>query len=260
MGKHFDVVVVGAGIFGSCAAHHCQKLGLRTLLLEQFAFGHKNGSSHGKSRIIRYAHTDAPYVPLVHDAYQQIDELEKKRDEKLWRKTGLLWVGPDETISGMSSILKDSSINHDVISGNEVSTRYPQFKYDDSVSALIDPMGGVLFADKWLNAFQDEFRSAGGVIHHEEEVVKFTDGKPVEIVTNKDTYTANKAIVTVGSWISKLIPSLPLKVQPLSIHVTYFKAKKPEESHLTEFEHFPVFIGSQFPGHFSVYALHASRT
>ncbi|VDO79429.1 unnamed protein product [Haemonchus placei] len=31
----FDVVVVGAGIFGSCTAYHCQKLGLKTLLLEK---------------------------------------------------------------------------------------------------------------------------------------------------------------------------------------------------------------------------------
>lgn len=35
MADVYDVVVVGAGIFGSCTAYHCQKKGLRTLLVEQ---------------------------------------------------------------------------------------------------------------------------------------------------------------------------------------------------------------------------------
>ncbi|KAK5974738.1 DAO domain-containing protein [Trichostrongylus colubriformis] len=81
----FDVIVVGAGIFGSCTAYHCQKLGLKTLLLEQYGLGHSNGSSHGLSRIIRYAHTESEYVPLVTEAYRQIEELEKHTGEKLWR-------------------------------------------------------------------------------------------------------------------------------------------------------------------------------
>ncbi|PIO77553.1 FAD dependent oxidoreductase [Teladorsagia circumcincta] len=82
----FDVVVVGAGIFGSCTAYHCQKFGLKTLLLEKYELGHCNGSSHGLSRIIRYAHVDSAYVPLVSESYRQIEELESKTKQKLWRQ------------------------------------------------------------------------------------------------------------------------------------------------------------------------------
>lgn len=39
MSTDYDVVVVGAGIFGSCTAYNCQKIGLKTLLLEQVSFG-----------------------------------------------------------------------------------------------------------------------------------------------------------------------------------------------------------------------------
>ncbi|KAK6048859.1 FAD dependent oxidoreductase [Cooperia oncophora] len=99
--EKFDVVVVGAGIFGSCTAYHCQKLGLKTLLLEKYELGHINGSSHGLSRIIRYAHTDSAYVPLVNDSYGQIEELEKKIGENLWRRAVHITIYLTREPSGM---------------------------------------------------------------------------------------------------------------------------------------------------------------
>ncbi|ULT92181.1 hypothetical protein L3Y34_009725 [Caenorhabditis briggsae] len=144
----FDVVVVGAGIFGSCTAYHCQKLGLQTLLLEQFTLGHSNGSSHGKSRIIRYAHAAPEYVPLVADAYTQIEALEKKRGEKLWNKLGLLWAATGNQVNEISVHLKNLNIEHEVIPGNEISNHYPQLKFDEKWTGLVDPMGGVIYANK----------------------------------------------------------------------------------------------------------------
>ena len=59
------MVVIGAGVMGSAAAHalatgSCTGAGhagqhrrYKVALLEQHAFGHKHGSSHGDSRIIR---------------------------------------------------------------------------------------------------------------------------------------------------------------------------------------------------------------
>jgi glycine/D-amino acid oxidase-like deaminating enzyme len=51
----FDIVVVGAGVFGISTSlflslHYPQ---LRIALLEQFKIGHTEGSSHAQSRIIR---------------------------------------------------------------------------------------------------------------------------------------------------------------------------------------------------------------
>jgi hypothetical protein len=40
-GAHYDAVVVGAGIMGSCAAYHLAKRGKKVLLLEQFELLHR---------------------------------------------------------------------------------------------------------------------------------------------------------------------------------------------------------------------------
>ena len=63
--RSFDVIVVGAGIMGSCAAHAAASRGARTLLLERFDLLHDLGSSHGHSRTIRDAYPKARYPPMV---------------------------------------------------------------------------------------------------------------------------------------------------------------------------------------------------
>jgi sarcosine oxidase/L-pipecolate oxidase len=49
----YDVIVVGAGIMGSATAWELARRGQKVVLLEQFDFLHRRGSSHGESRIIR---------------------------------------------------------------------------------------------------------------------------------------------------------------------------------------------------------------
>ena len=49
----FDLIVVGAGIMGSASAYYAARGGASVLLLEQFRFLHRRGSSHGESRITR---------------------------------------------------------------------------------------------------------------------------------------------------------------------------------------------------------------
>lgn len=244
MTKHYDVVVVGAGIFGSCTAYHCQRLGLRTLLLEQFNLGHSNGSSHGKSRIIRYAHTDPEYVPLVGDSYAQIEQLEQKRGEKLWNKLGLLWAATGNQVQSISGHLKKHNIEHEVVNGTKIAERYPQFKFDEKWTALIDPMGGVIYANKWLQAFQEEFKVLGGTIQENEPVVSHTetDNSLVEITTRSGQYTANKLVFTVGCWITKFFPNVNFEIKPISLAVCYWNAKEEKNRHLLDENHFPVVI------------------
>uniref|UniRef100_A0A1I7TJ40 sarcosine oxidasee (formaldehyde-forming) n=1 Tax=Caenorhabditis tropicalis TaxID=1561998 RepID=A0A1I7TJ40_9PELO len=244
MTKQYDVIVVGAGIFGSCTAYHCQRLGLRTLLLEQFNLGHSNGSSHGKSRIIRYAHTDPEYVPLVGDSYSQIEELEQKRGEKLWNKLGLLWAATGNQVQSISGHLSKHNIEHEVVPGNKIADRYPQFKFDDKWTGLIDPMGGVIYANKWLSAYQDEFRNLGGTIQENEPVISHdeNDNGTVSVNTKSGHYTTNKIIFTVGCWITKFFPNVNFEIKPISLAVCYWNAKKEENSQLLSEKNFPVLI------------------
>ena len=49
----YDVILAGLGAKGSSTAAHLAMRGQRVLGLERWTPGHRNGSSHGDSRIIR---------------------------------------------------------------------------------------------------------------------------------------------------------------------------------------------------------------
>ena len=64
-----DVVIVGGGVIGCATAYHQSRSGRKVALVEQFAYGHGTGSTHGPSRIIRLAYDGADYVALARSSY-----------------------------------------------------------------------------------------------------------------------------------------------------------------------------------------------
>lgn len=55
MNQNVDVIVLGLGANGSSAIYHLSKTGARVCGINQFTPPHTHGSSHGQSRIIRFA-------------------------------------------------------------------------------------------------------------------------------------------------------------------------------------------------------------
>ena len=100
---HYNAIVIGLGAMGSATLYHLAQRGWRVLGLEQFTPGHKRGSSHGDSRIIRETYFEHPlYVPLVQRAHELWRELEHKSASSLMTITGGIMIGPadGEIVSG----------------------------------------------------------------------------------------------------------------------------------------------------------------
>src|ERR1700716_2582892 len=94
----FDVIVVGLGAMGSSTLYQLSRRGKRVLGLEAFEPGHRLGSFHGESRVIRLAYFEHPnYVPLLQRAYALWDEVEQRSGAELLHITGGLMIGVPET-------------------------------------------------------------------------------------------------------------------------------------------------------------------
>lgn len=61
----YDAIVVGLGAHGSSSVAHLAKRGASVLGIEKFGKTHVNGSSHGKSRVIRQAYFEDPSCKLI---------------------------------------------------------------------------------------------------------------------------------------------------------------------------------------------------
>ncbi|XP_062588159.1 peroxisomal sarcosine oxidase-like isoform X1 [Saccostrea cucullata] len=262
----YDAVVVGAGIEGSATAYNLAKNGQRTLLLEQFPLPHSRGSSHGQSRITRVAYgKDDHYANMMKEGGKLWRELERESGTSLFLNCGCLAVGtPDNPfIKGTISSLARHRVNHDVLSYKNLQNRYPMLSLPPDHVGVLDYSGGVLMADKALQAFQKMYVRYGGELRDGEKVINIIPGSDVTIITSKGQYKARKLVLTVGPWATKLLPQLgihiPLKV--VLISVLYWKEKTAGEF---SSDRFPAFIHDgedihvyalpslEYPGHVKV--------
>ncbi|MDR3443554.1 MAG: hypothetical protein P4L65_11175 [Legionella sp.] len=54
--KTYDIVVLGCGGIGSATLYSAANAGFKTLGIEQYQRGHKNGRTHGETRAFRLAY------------------------------------------------------------------------------------------------------------------------------------------------------------------------------------------------------------
>ncbi|CAG5133379.1 unnamed protein product, partial [Candidula unifasciata] len=238
----YDVIVIGAGIEGSASAYTLSKTGRSVLLLDQFPLPHSRGSSHGQSRITRYAYEDGFYVRMMVDAFPLWTQLEQESGSQLFINCGVLDLRTENS-PGMKRVLEAltaHNVRYETLSPEQLQQRYPAVRAGDKSAAIFDPSGGILRADKALQAFQQVFLRHGGVIRDNETVTSVTPGSDVTVNTNRGQYTAHSVVIATGAWASRLCSSLGLQLplKPIRIGVYYCKANE----HQFSSHQFPCFI------------------
>ena len=97
--KTYDVVVVGAGVFGAWTTLQLARRGQSVLLLDAYGAGNSLASSGGESRIIRMGYgADELYTRWAMRSLVQWKELfaETKTSPALFHETGVLWLGSSD--------------------------------------------------------------------------------------------------------------------------------------------------------------------
>lgn len=105
------VAVVGAGIHGASVARFLAASGHGVTIYEQFPIGHTQGSSHGKSRIIRKAYPDAFYTEIMQEGYPMWFDLQRLVPEPLVFECGLAYFGREDSIDVRTMIEGLSHLN-----------------------------------------------------------------------------------------------------------------------------------------------------
>jgi sarcosine oxidase len=219
----YDAIVIGLGAMGSAALYQLARRGQRVLGLEAFAPNHELGSFHGESRVIRLAYFEHPsYVPLLLRAYELWAELERESDEKLLTITGGLMIGaPDsELVVGARTSAEQHGLEHEVLSAEETSRRYPAFNLAAHEVALSEPRAGFLRPERSIATFVRLAQAAGADAHYQEPVRSWnaSDGG-VEIATDQARYTAHRAVFACGARLSNVlggsIPAIVAERMPL---------------------------------------------
>ena len=145
----YDVIVVGAGVFGSWTAWHLAKRKLKVLLLDAYGAAHARASSGGETRIIRMSYgADEIYTRWSQRSLVQWKELSAACGQPLFQQTGVLWLeGADDLrLRESQATIQRCGIAHEVMDNAELTKRYPQVNFDGVSRGLLEPDSGILLA------------------------------------------------------------------------------------------------------------------
>ena len=240
---NYDVIVAGLGAMGSATVANCAARSQKVLGLERWTPGHRYGSSHGDSRIIREMYFEHPmYVPLLQRAYERWKEF-----GNLLHVTGGLMIGRDDEmlVQGTLRSAREHNLAHEVLSPREVKKRHPAFDLREDLVAVVDPNAGWLDPEECNAAHLKSAAKLGAELHFEEPVTSWISNENgVSVTTPVARYHAEHLVLCVGACIPTLLNGLTLPLEVERQVVFWFDQQGPEYDQAS----FPIWACEYKPG------------
>ena len=209
MASDEPVVIVGAGLMGAAAARAIALRGRRVVVVEQFAAGHGNGSSHGSARIVRRAYGDALYTALTGRAFELWSSVPS--DVPLLRMLGALDFGPDRDVAAVARHLAAVGAPHEVLTSLDAAGRWPGMEFEGDV--VFHPQAGTLDADAAVTALLADAVAHGAEVRYGSAACALPSGAgqgaPVRVgLDDGSDLLASRVVVAAGAWVSGLVGDL----------------------------------------------------
>lgn len=196
---------------GSAAAWRLAGRGRSVVALEQFSRGHAHGSSHGGSRIFRYAYPDPEYVALARRARPLWSELESETGARVIDVTGGVDHGNPADVSAIVDALRGAGIPFESLSAAAAAERFPGLRFEGDV--CFQPDAGRCRAADALDAFARAGAARGVELHEHERVVAIEPrGDGAQVRTDVAEYDAALVVVAAGAWVTQLVDDIPVRV------------------------------------------------
>jgi sarcosine oxidase len=224
-----DVVVIGAGGLGSATAWHLARRGVDVVLLERFAFGHRNGASHDTSRILRRSYHTPGYVNLAREAYDDWATLEGESGERLVTRTGGLDFFPPGAAIAADDYMRSmdtGGVPYDRLTDREVTARWPAITLPDGTFSIFQKDTSIVPAGRGTATMQALARRRGARLYDESPVTGIRGGA---VTTPDRTISAGRLVITADAWTNDLLAHLGARL-PLTVlreQVTYFAPERP---------------------------------
>ncbi len=210
-----DLVVVGGGLVGAATAWWAARSGLDVVLLERFEAGHRNGSSHGGTRIFRLAYPQSDYVQLARRALELWRQLEDEAGETLLEITGGIDLGHHDSVAATAAGLRDAGEAAEWLHPAAAAERWPGFAFTGPV--LFQPLGGRCWAERSVAALARCASTHGAEFRYQEPVRSVAVvGELAEVRTDADTYRAPQVVLAAGAWLADLATGL-VSLPPLVV-------------------------------------------
>src|ERR1700675_5021013 len=208
----YDVVVIGAGVFGSWTAWHLANRKLKVLVLDAYGAAHARASSGGETRIIRMSYAaDEIYTRWSQRSLVQWKQLSSASGQVLFQQTGVLWLeGADELrLRESQATIERCGIAHEVMDNAALTNRYPQVNFNGVSRGLLEPGSGVLLARRAVQAVMEEATKKGAEFLIAQAVTPDGSGTITKLATSRcGAFSAGHFVFACRPSLRRLFPEL----------------------------------------------------
>jgi glycine/D-amino acid oxidase-like deaminating enzyme len=232
-----DVVVIGAGIWGSFTAYHLRKSGAKVTLVDAYGPGNGRSTSGDESRGVRSSYGDRVgtqgelWMLWARDSMKRWSAFDEEwgRDLRLnlFHVTGDLILRDEwDNFQLRCKLWWDKhKIPYHILAPQDVRRSFPVMSVDEISAILYEPDAGVVRARRAVHAVAAAFEKLGGeIVIGRATPSKVTDGRLEEIALDTGTtLRADTFVYSVGAWLGKTFPDLFAKKMRVPIgYVCYF--------------------------------------
>jgi sarcosine oxidase len=225
--KKYDIVLVGAGVFGAWTALHLARRKKRVLLVDAYGPANARASSAGESRIIRMGYgADELYTRWSQQSLIQWKELFAKTCQPLFHETGVLWLAGegDSRVGQTAEVLTRCGITFEELDRATLEERYPQIAFEGITRGVLEPHSGVLMARRAVAAIVEEAIRLGAEYSVAQVMSPRGDGAQ-NFVTSAvgERFEAEYFVFACGAWLGKVFPEiLGARIFPTRQEVFFF--------------------------------------
>jgi monomeric sarcosine oxidase len=224
----FDVIVIGAGVFGAWTALQLQRQGQKVLLLDAWGPAHSRSSSGGETRLIRTEYAGNPlYTRWAWESLREWRALSARHGGPLFHETGALYIYPQDSddIDRSIAIQRDLAIPIEKVGVSEMARRWPQVNFDGIAIGVLQPTMGALMARRSVQALVRELCAGGGSYRQFAVEPPRSSSASLQSVTGNggEALEADHFVFACGPWLPKLFPEVVgARIVPSRQNVFFF--------------------------------------
>lgn len=230
-----DVVVIGAGSFGMWTALNLRRLGANVTVVDAYGAGNSRQTSGGETRGVRSSYGDRPHglqwTRWASEAIRRWTQWDEDGGERLLPRlffnTGDLILREEVTpyIEDTRANWDTVGVPYEVLTPDEVRSRWPWIRLEGIGTALYEPGAGVVRARRAIESVAKVFTAEGGSIRIARAALGTASGTRLHDVTLApgDSLAGSTFVLALGPWFPQFFPDLMGKRLRTPIgHVFYF--------------------------------------
>jgi len=232
-----DIVVIGAGAWGSWTALHLRKMGAKVTVVDSYGAGNSRSTSGDETRGVRSSYGDKPgqlgelWMLWARESMKRWiafdDEWGKEFRLNLFHVTGdLIFRQEWDNFQLRTKVWWDKNkIPYQILKPEDVRKAFPVISIDDITAIIYEPDAGVVRARRACQSVAAVFEKLGGkIVIGRAAPSKISNGKLEEISLDTGaTLRADTFVYCVGPWLGKTFPELFAKKTRAPIgYVCYF--------------------------------------